>query len=60
MKRQTRFLLIAGGLLMGLAMLVNHYFVSLKDPSDFIKGIGVAFILSSLFVQRKLTQEQKQ
>lgn len=45
---------------MGLAMLVNHYFVSLKDPSDFIKGIGVAFILSSLFVQRKLTQEQKQ
>lgn len=53
MERPTKFLLIAGGLLMGSSLLTRYFFSIPADLDDFLKGLGVAFVISSLFVQRK-------
>lgn len=59
-KRQTILLLFVGALCMSFTLLTRHFFETPKDLEDFIKGIGVAFIISSLFVQRKLERKAQQ
>lgn len=58
MKRQTILLLIIGLLCMGLTLLTRHIFTMHQDLDDFLIGLGAAFIISSLFVERKLQKKQ--
>jgi hypothetical protein len=54
MKKSTIFLLCIGTLCMSFTLLTRHFFETSLAIEDFLKGLGVAFIISSLFVQRKL------
>lgn len=57
MKKQTILLLAIGTLSMSFTLLTRHFFETTLEVEDFLKGLGVAFIISSLFVQRKLERE---
>lgn len=54
MKKTTIFLLTIGTLCMSFNLLTRHFFNTSLEIDDFLKGLGVAFMISSLFVQRKL------
>lgn len=54
MKKSTIFLLTIGTLCMSFTLLTRHFFKTSLEVDDFLKGLGVAFIISSLFVQWKL------
>ena len=57
LKRQTILLLVAGTFFMSFTLLTRHFFEISLDIEDFLKGLGVAFIISSLFVQGKLERK---
>ena len=63
MKRQNQFkkqailLFFAGTLCMSFTLLTRHFFETPIDVDDFLKGLGVAFIVSALFVQKKLEKK---
>ena len=59
MRRQTKFLLITGGLLMGFSLITRYFFTVPEDVDDFLKGIGVSFVIASIFVQRKLERRRE-
>lgn len=48
-----------GTLCMSFTLLTRHFFETPIDIDDFLKGLGLAFIISSLFVQRKLEMKAK-
>jgi hypothetical protein len=54
MKRQTILLLLVGTLCMSFTLFTKHFFKVPDTLGDFLKGLGVAFIISALFVQKKL------
>jgi hypothetical protein len=54
MKRQTLLLLLVGTLCMSFTLFTRHFFNVPDALSDFLKGLGVVFIISALFVQKKL------
>ena len=55
MKKQTLILLVIGSLCVSLTLFTKHLFSGFNDIDDFAKGLlGVALIISALFVQRKL------
>lgn len=60
LKRPTIILLFVGTFLMSFNLLTRHFFNIPVDLVDFLKGLGVGFILSSLFVQRKLEKKAQQ
>jgi hypothetical protein len=39
---------------MSFTLFTRHFFHVPDSLSDFLKGLGVAFIISALFVQKKL------
>mgnify|MGYP001826786964 CR=1 FL=1 len=53
--RQTFLLLLLGTLLIGLPFFIKGFLNMPEDLIDFLKGIGVAFVFSSLFFLRKTT-----
>lgn len=57
LKKQTILLLAIGTLCMSFTLLTRHFFETPLDIEDFLKGLGVAFTISSLFVQRKLERK---
>jgi len=59
LKRQTILLLMIGTLCMSFTLITRHFFETPLDLEDFLKGLGVAFIISSLFVQRKLERKEQ-
>ena len=60
LKKQTILLLMIGTLFMSFTLITRHFFETPLDLEDFIKGLGVAFIISSLFVQRKLERKEQE
>ena len=50
-------LLILGGLLMGIGFFTRTIFDISSDTIDFLKGIGVAFIISSLLIEWKKNKQ---
>ena len=56
-KKQTILLFFAGTLCMSFTLLTRHFFETPIDVDDFLKGLGVAFMISALFVQKKLETE---
>ena len=42
---------------MSFTLLTRHFFETPIDVDDFLKGLGVAFMISALFVQKKLETE---
>jgi hypothetical protein len=59
MKKQTILLLTIGTLSMSFTLLTRHFFEITVDVEDFLKGLGVAFIISSIFVQKKLQRKSR-
>jgi len=57
MKRQALWLLAIGAVLMSFTLLTKNFFQIPEGPDDFMKGFGVALMISSLFVQRKLDKK---
>ena len=57
MKKQTILFLAIGTLSMSFTLLTRRFFETPVDVEDFLKGLGVAFIISSLFVQRNLEKK---
>ena len=57
MKKQTIRLLVLGAFLMGFTLVTNHFFETPQGIADFLKGLGCAFIIASLLVQRKLERK---
>lgn len=57
MKKTTIYLLSIGTLCMSFTLLTRHFFETPLGIEDFLKGLGVAFIISSLFVQKKLERK---
>jgi hypothetical protein len=56
MKKQTLWLLVIGSVCMSFSLFASP-FIKISDPiTDFLKGLGVAFIISALFVQKKLSR----
>jgi len=51
MKKSTILLLTIGTLCMSFTLLTRHFFTTALDIEDFLKGLGVAFIISSLIIQ---------
>ncbi len=54
MKKQTILLLLAGTLLMSFTLFTRHFFNTPDSLGDFLKGLGLAFIIAALIVQKKL------
>jgi len=54
MKRQTLLLILIGTLCMSFTLFTRHFLNVPDNLSDFFKGLGIAFIISALFVQKKL------
>jgi hypothetical protein len=54
MKKQTLILLVIGSFCVSLTLFSKHLSSGFNDIDDFAKGLGVALIISALFVQRKL------
>lgn len=52
--KQTILLIMLGSLLIGSTLLTKFFTDTHVDIDDFLKGLGVTFIISSLFVQKKL------
>lgn len=59
-KKQTILLLFIGTLCMSFTLLTRLFFETPVDIADFLKGLGVAFIISALFVQKKLERSAPQ
>ena len=57
LKKKTIFLLMIGALCMSFTLLTRHFFETPMNIEDFLKGLGIAFIISSLFVQKKLERK---
>jgi uncharacterized membrane protein YgaE (UPF0421/DUF939 family) len=53
MKKQTIVLLVFGSVCMAFKVLCNDVFFGSLNFSDFAIGIGAAFIISALLVQKK-------
>ena len=53
MKKQTCWLMLAGTLLMGFTVFTRSFIAVPEDMADFLKGIGVAIIISAFFLDRK-------
>ena len=60
LKKQTILLMMIGMLCISFTLITRHFFETPLDLEDFIKGLGVAFIISSLFVQRKLERKEQE
>ncbi|MCB0707342.1 MAG: hypothetical protein KDC34_18625 [Saprospiraceae bacterium] len=58
-KKQTILLFFAGTLCMSFTLLTRHFFETPLDTADFLKGLGVAFIISALFIQRKFEKKEQ-
>lgn len=54
MKKVTIILLVLGAFGMSFQLLTQHFFAIPLSVMDFMKGLGVALILSALYVQFKL------
>ncbi|MBK8518336.1 MAG: hypothetical protein IPL55_19250 [Saprospiraceae bacterium] len=55
MKKKALILLVIGSLYVSLTLFTKHLFSGFNGIDDFAKGLlGVALIISALFVQRKL------
>lgn len=57
MQKTTIYLLTIGTLCMSFTLLTRNFFTTSLDIEDFLKGLGMAFIMSSLFVQKKLQKK---
>ena len=57
LKKTTIYLILVGTLCMSFTLLTRNFFETPLDLDDFFKGLGVAFIISALFVQRKLERK---
>jgi glycopeptide antibiotics resistance protein len=56
-KRQTIILVFLGSLFISFTLLTRHFFETPVDIADFLTGLGVAFMLSALYVQNKLEKK---
>jgi hypothetical protein len=54
MKKQTLWLLFLGTFIMAVPLFISPLVQIPDSIGDFLKGLGVAFIISSLFVERKM------
>jgi hypothetical protein len=54
MKKQTLWLLVIGNLCMAFTLFASPFFNVPNSIGDFLKGFGVTFVVSALFVQRKM------
>ncbi|NND07767.1 MAG: hypothetical protein HKN87_15425 [Saprospiraceae bacterium] len=52
--KRTRLLIILGGLLWGIPLFSQLLLRVSTDTEDILKGLGAAFLISALFVQRKM------
>jgi hypothetical protein len=51
MKKQTLWLLFLGGIFMGFGLFAP-YIIKISDSvTDFVKGMGVAFIIAGFFIE---------
>ncbi len=50
MKKKTKSLLVTGLLCMGFTLFTKYIFQVPEDIDDFLKGFGVVFIVSALFM----------
>ena len=57
LKKQTLWLIAIGTVCMSFTLLTRHFFETPIDLADFLKGLGVAFIGASLFLQKKLERK---
>jgi hypothetical protein len=60
MRKQTINLIILGSLFMSFTLFTQDIFTVSNGTEDFIKGLGVAFNISALFVQKKLEGKDRQ
>jgi hypothetical protein len=54
MKNKVKMMMLAGMICLSFNLIVKHFIQIPGDVVDFVKGFGVALIISCLFVQRKL------
>jgi hypothetical protein len=59
LKKQTLWLIAIGIACMSFTLLTRHFFETPVDLADFLTGLGVAFIGSSLFLQKKLERKEQ-
>jgi hypothetical protein len=59
MKKQTLWLLLIGSVCMSFSLLASPFIKVPDSITDFLKGMGVAFIIAALFVQKKLQRIRK-
>ncbi|UBM60804.1 hypothetical protein LAG90_09165 [Marinilongibacter aquaticus] len=57
LRKPTVLLIFAGIVFMSFTLLTGNFFGIPSGLDDFIKGLGVAFMISALFVQRKLERK---
>ena len=57
MKKQTLWLLFLGTFSMAFGLLVSPFMQVPNSADDFLKGLGIAFIFSALFLDRKMRRE---
>jgi hypothetical protein len=57
MKRQTRWFLFTGALLMALPLFVKPLFTASDQVIDFIKGLGAGIIIAAFFLGLKGLQK---
>ena len=53
MKKQTCWLMLVGALLMSFTVFTRAFIVVPEDTADFLKGMGVAIIISAFILDRK-------
>lgn len=59
MKKQTLYLLVIGLLFIGFGTLSRPYLHMDTNIDDFLKGVGVAFVISALFFQFRKKREER-
>ena len=59
MKKQTLYLLVIGLLLIGFGTLSRPYLHIDQNIDDFLKGVGIAFVISGLFFQARKMRGKK-
>jgi len=53
MKKQTRWLLFTGAMLMALPLVIKYFLTLSGTIADFIKGLGVGIIIAAFFLELK-------
>ncbi len=59
MASKTVLLLAVGTFCLSFPLLARHLIQIPAGPGDFLKGLGLAFMLSALFIQHKLERKKQ-